>query len=206
MPIIGFYQPALPVQTPDTKQLAMREFSLENRYGNSFVNGVFKDNILLVLKYSSGEKIDPTNIDWKKVNKPFEYKLTLKPGETFAYHEDVLPKYEGKVTKTTNALFNFSQGFKSSGRMFGDGVCHLASFLYWVAKDAGLDTVAPTRHDFAVIPQVPREFGVSIYNNPEKNAGDQAQNLYITNNKDKDVTFVFDYNGENLRITAQKTI
>ncbi|MEX2007847.1 MAG: VanW family protein [Candidatus Levyibacteriota bacterium] len=206
VPIIGFIQPALPAQTPDTKQLAVREFSLDRRYDDSFVNGVFKDNILLVLKYSSGEKIDPRNIDWKKVNEPFTQKLTLKPGETFAYHEDVMPKYDGKAIKTTNALFNYAQGFKSDGWLMGDGVCHLASLLYWVAKDAGLDAVAPVRHDFAIIPQVPREFGVSIYNNPGKNAGDQAQNLYITNNKQKNVTFVFDYDGENLKITAEEAI
>ena len=200
---MAFSQPA---QAEKAEQLAVREFSLDKRYGNSFVNGVFKDNILLVLKYSSGEKIDARNIDWKKVNEPFVHKLTLKPGETFAYHEDVLPEYDGKVTKTTNALFNYDQGFKSSGFLMGDGVCHLASLLYWVAKDAGLDTVAPTRHDFAIIPEVPREFGVSIYNHPEKSAGDQAQNLYITNSKEKDVTFVFDYDGANLKITAQGAI
>ena len=201
-----FSQPGLPIEAPKAEQLAVREFSLEKRYADSFVNGVFRDNILLVLKYSSGGKIDARNIDWKKVNEPFVHKLILKPGETFAYHEDVLPKYEGKIAKTTNALFNYDQGFKSDGWLMGDGVCHLASLLYWVAKDAGLDAVAPVRHDFANIPEVPREFGVSIYNNPGKNAGDQAQNLYITNNKDKDVTFVFDYDGKNLKITAEKSI
>ncbi|MEX2013053.1 MAG: VanW family protein [Candidatus Levyibacteriota bacterium] len=206
LPLMGFSQPGLPIEAPKAEQLAVKEFSLEKRYADSFVNGVFRDNILLVLKYSSDEKIDARNIDWKKVNEPFVHKLILKPGETFAYHEDVLPKYDRKVTKTTNALFNYAQGFKSSGRMFGDGVCHLASLLYWVAKDAGLDAVAPVRHDFANIPEVPREFGVSIYNNPEKNAGDQAQNLYITNNKGKDVTFVFDYDGKNLKITAEAAI
>ncbi len=205
LPIIGLSQPAVPA-APDTRQLAVREFSLEKRYTDPFVNSVFKDNILLVLKYSSGEKIDARNINWKKVNEPFVHKLTLKPGETFAYHEDVMPKYDGKEIKTTNALFNYDQGFKSDGWLMGDGVCHLASLLYWVAKDAGLDAVAPVRHDFANIPQIPREFGVSIYNNPGKNAGDQAQNLYITNNKEKDVTFMFDYNGKELKITAEEAI
>lgn len=203
LPIMTFSQPA---QAVKAEQIAIREFSLEQRYANSFVNSVFKDNILLVLKYSSGEKIDARSIDWKKVNEPFKHSFTLKPGETFAYHEDVLPKYEGKVAKTTNALFNYDQGFKSSGWLMGDGVCHLASLLYWVAKDAGLDAAAPVRHDFANIPQVPREFGVSIYNNPGKNAGDQAQNLYITNNKKKEVTFVFDYDGKNLKITVEEEI
>lgn len=206
LPIIGLVQPAFPEQTSYAKQIAVREFSLEKRYNNSFVNQVFKDNILLVLKYSAGEKIDPKNIDWKKINEPFKYNLILKPGETFAFHDDVLPKYEGKVTKTTNAHFNFVEGFKSSGWLVGDGVCHLASLIYWAAKDANLDAVSLVRHDFASIPQVPREYGVSIYDYPTKNAGDQIQNLYITNNKEKEVAFVFDYDGKNLKITVEEAI
>ncbi|MBI2195624.1 MAG: VanW family protein [Candidatus Levybacteria bacterium] len=206
LPIIGFIQPALPANTPDTKQLAKREFSLEKRYADSFVNGVFKDNILLVLRYTAQEKIDPRNIDWKKVNDPFKYSLTLKPGEVFAYHSDIAPQYLGKVVKTTNANFNWAQGFKSSGWLVGDGVCHLASLIYWTAKDANLDAVSKVRHDFAEIPQVPREFGVSIYDHPDRNASDQAQNLYITNNKKKDVTFVFDYDGKDLKVTVEETI
>lgn len=206
LPILGFSQPAFPAQTSDTKQLAVREFSLENRYGNSFVNGVFKDNILLVLKYSAGEKIDPKNIDWKKVNDPFKYTLVLKPGETFAFHNDIAPEYEGKVIKTTNANFNLSQGFKSDGWLAGDGVCHLASLIYWAARDAGLGAVSKVRHDFAEIPEIPREFGVSIYDNPGSNANDQAQNLYVTNDKQRDIAFVFDYDGKDLKITVKEII
>lgn len=203
---MGFVQPALPAQTPDAKQLAVREFSMDNRYADPFVNGVFRDNILLVLKYSAGEKIDPKNIDWKKVNEPFKYNLTLKPGETFAYHDDIAPEYKGKTIKTTNAHFNLSQGFKSDGWLAGDGVCHLASLIYWAARDAKLDAVSKVRHDFASIPEVPREFGVSIYDNPGANAGDQAQNLYVTNNKKRDISFVFDYNGKDLKITVEEAI
>lgn len=206
LPIMGFAAAgsAMPAQAPH--QLAYREFSMENRYADSFVNGVFRDNILLTINYAAGQKIDPSNVDWKKINEPFKYSITLKPGEVFAYHDDILPQYKDKIVKTTNAHFNFTQGFKSDGWLTGDGVCHLASFLYMVAKDAGLEAVAPTRHDFAAIPQVPREYGVSIYDNPGGNASDQAQNLYITNNKEKDVSFVLDYNGKDLKITVEEAI
>ncbi len=190
----------------NTAQLSYHEFSLNNRYGDSFVNNVFKDNILLTTAYANGEKIDPAKIDWGKIEKPFQYKLVLKPGETFAFHDDVLPQYIGKVNKTTNSHFNFQEGFKSDGYLTGDGVCHLASLLYWVAKDAGLDTLAPTRHDFAPVPDVPREFGVSIYNYPGKSESNEAQNLYITNNKNKEITFQFDFDGDKLSVKVIQSL
>jgi hypothetical protein len=205
LPIIGLSQPiAAPVST--TYQLAYHEFSLNDRYGNEFVNNVFKDNILLTINYAASQKIDPANIDWTKIEKPFEYTITLKPGETFAFHGDVLPQYSGKITKTTNSDFSSNQGFKSDGYLVADGVCHLASLLYWVAKDAGLNTLAPTRHDFAPVPDVPKEFGTAIYKLGDKSQSNELQNLYITNNKNKDIAFVFDYDGQKLGITAQETL
>lgn len=186
--------------------LAAHEFSLNDRYGDSFVNNVFKDNILLAVDYTTGQKMDSTNINWNNVEKPFEYRLVLKPGETFAFHDDVLPIYNGKIAKTTNAHFNSSEGFKSDGYLVGDGVCHLASLLFWVAKDAGLAAVAPTRHDFAPVPDVPSQYGVSIYNNQTKSSGNELQNLYITNNKSREVAFLFTYDGGKLKISAEENL
>lgn len=186
----------------DGHVIASHEFSLTDRYGNEFVNDVFKDNILLTVKYTTGGKLNPSNINWDEITKPFQAKLTLKPGDTFAFHDDVLSQFEGKVTKTTNAHFNSSEGFKSDGYLVGDGVCHLASLLYWVAKDAGLAALAPTRHDFAPVPDVPSKFGVSIYNNAGKSSSNELQNLYISNTKSKTVTFVFNYDGSKLAIRA----
>ena len=192
-----------PLASPGSGQyLASREFSLEKRYDNSFVNEVFKDNILLTIKYLSGEEIDPRKVDFEKIRKPFEYKFVLKSGETFAFHDDVLPELEGKITKTTNAHFNARDGFKSDGSLMGDGVCHLASLLYWVARDAGLETKTRVNHNFANIPEVPKEYGVSIYATPGKQYSDQLQNLYITNNKNREIAFEFNYDGQNLKITA----
>lgn len=187
------------------KTLASHSFSLEKRYGNEYVNNVFRDNILLTIKYIEGTKPTPS-VDWKNVTRPFVYKLTLKPGETFAFHDDVLPDYSGKVTATTNSHFNSYEGFKSDGYLVGDGVCHLASLLYWVAKDAGLNTYAPVRHDFAPVPEVPQEYGVSIYSSPDKNANSEQQNLYITNDKSKDIAFEFTYDGKDLSITAVESL
>lgn len=188
------------------KTLAQRQMSLEKRYSNKFVNDVFRDNILLTIDYLAEKNINPTNVDWKKVNQPFEYRLVLKPGETFAFHDDVLPEYKDKVNKTTNAHFNSVEGFKSSGYLVGDGVCHLASLIYWVAKDAGLKAVAPVNHNFANIPEVPAEYGVSIYATPGVDQNDQMQNLYITNNKDKEIAFVFKYDGEKIDLTAEELL
>lgn len=191
----------------DTKTLAVHELPLTDRYNNSSVNDVFKDNILLTVKYATDNKIIVNNIDWKKIDSQFTEKITLEPGQIFAFHNDVLPEFAGKVNKTTNAHFSAQEGFKSDGYLVGDGVCHLASILYWVSKDAGLDTFAPTRHDFAPVPDVPSEFGVSIYDsNLSKDSASELQNLYIKNNKEKTVTFVFDYNGKTLTVRAEEKI
>lgn len=192
---------------PGEHVLAKKDFSLENRYPNAWVNEVFSDNIALTIRYMDNPSFErPSDSDFKKVREPFETSFVLKPGETFAYQEDVLPEFEGKVAKTTNAHFNFEQGFRSSGYLTGDGVCHLASFINMAAREAGLEVVAPTSHDFAVIPDIPREYGTSIFYSSVNEAGNVTQNLYITNNLDKEVTFTFTVEKDlvKLQITKQK--
>jgi len=191
---------------PVVKTLASHAFSLENRYAVPSVNDVFKDNILLTIDYATGEKITPKSIDWKAVEAPFKKTITIEPGKTFAFHDDVLPQFAGTVSATTNAHFSSDEGFKSDGYLVGDGVCHLASLMYWVAKDAGLDAVAPTRHDFAVIPDISREYGTAIYTTGGASSGSEMQNLYITNNKSKPIVFEFAYDGKNLTIRAGEKI
>lgn len=75
-----------------------------------------------------------------------------------------------------------------------------ASLLYWAAKDAGLAALAPTNHDFASIPEVPKEYGVSIYFTPGAHDANAKQNLYITNTFDKPVHFTFAYDGTSLSV------
>lgn len=180
--------------------LASHSFSLENRYENSSVNAVFKDNILLTLAYLDGTVKSKTDISWDKIASPFHYEFILEPGQEFAFHDQILPEYKGGVTKTTNAHFNYQDGFKSDGYLTGDGVCHLASLVYWAAKDAGLTAIAPTDHDFAKIPDIPKEYGVSIYALPGAFETSARQNLYITNGLDEPVSFIFDFDGSSLTV------
>jgi len=186
--------------------LSAQSISLEQRYGDKFVNDVFKDNILLNLAYLSGKVTKKEDINWDEIDKPFEYEFTLMPDKTFAYHDDVLDQYKSSLVKTTNAHFNFDDGFKSDGYLMGDGVCHLASLMYWSAKTAGLETYAPTNHDFAVIPQINKEFGVSIYKTPGNYNGNAAQNLYITNNKKNPIVLKFEYNNSELKLSIYEEI
>lgn len=194
---------ATPSAKPEVHTLGSREFSLEKRYPDKWVSGIFKDNILLNIAYLRGI-VHGSEINWSEIEKPFHYEFRLKKEEVFAFHDDVLPNYRGKVVKTTGAHFNSSEGFKSDGWLIGDGVCHLASIINWAAKDAGLDVLAPTNHDFAAINQVPREYGVAIYNVPGQSSSNELQNLYIRNNKNEDISIAFDYNGDNLKVSVIK--
>jgi hypothetical protein len=187
-----------------TKQLASEHISLEKRYENRYINNVFKDNILLNLSYLAGKVTKKADIDWKEIEKPINYKFTLLPNETFAFHDDVLEKYRNSVVKTTNANFNYNDGFKSDGYLTGDGVCHFASLIYWASKIAGLDAYAPTSHNFAAIPEIDRKFGVSIYKVPGQSATSKLQNLYVTNNKNKPIAFNFSYKNDELKITISE--
>lgn len=182
--------------------LSQREIALDKRYEDKFVNGVMKYNILLNLAYLRGTVKNSSNIKENEVIKDFHYELKLKPQEVFAYHNDVLPEYKNKVSKTTNAIFNHNQGFKSDGYLFGDGVCHLASLIYWAAKDAKLEAIAPTNHDFRAIPEIPKKYGVSIYYMPGSEYQNATQNLYIVNNRKNLISLNFHYENEKLKVSV----
>lgn len=182
------------------------EISLEDRYPVKSVSDVFKDNILLNLAYMRGAVQTNNKITWDEVTRPFHYEFKLNPNETFAYHDDILPEYKDSLVKTTQAHFNAQEGFKTDGYLYGDGICHLASLIYWVAKDAGLDANAPTNHNFMNIPEISKEFGVSIYSNPYSKGSSVRQNLYVTNNTQKSLTFHFDYNQDKLKVSVLKQI
>lgn len=185
--------------------LAQRSISMNVRHEDTYVNGVFKDNILLSLAYMEGRVRTKSDIDWQKIKKPFSYELVLNPGEIFAFHDYVLPAYKDKRVVTTNAHFGAYEGFLSDGYLVGDGICHLASLINWAAKDAGLSILAPTNHDFAPIPEIPREQGVSIYLGPNQPAASAQQNLYIENIYNKPVIFAFDYKKDILRLIVYKS-
>ncbi len=196
------FGPINPMQHPQSRVLSTHQMSLTDRYQVPSVNDVFKDNILLNIAYMNGRVASPRDINWNSLNKPFQTHFILQPGEMFAFHDDVLPQFEGKVTKTTKAHFNAQEGFKSDGYLFGDGVCHLASLIGWAARDAQLDVVAPTNHDFMTIPEIPSKYGVSIYAASGESSVSEQQNLYIKNNFKKPIAFVFDYKNEQLKVSV----
>ena len=191
------------VAIPKTAQfLSSHKISLDDRWDTPAVNDVFRDNILLNLAYFDGKVSSKGQIDWNLLRQPSVYHLTLNPQETFAFHDSVLPAYQGKIVKTTNAHFRWDEGFKSDGYLIGDGVCHFASLINWSARDAGLDVNAPTNHDFMKINEIPMEYGVSIFANPNSYTGSANQNLYITNNLSEPVDFKFDYDGKFLEVSV----
>lgn len=169
--------------------LAEDEMLLTNRHRVPLINEVFADNILLTLAYLSGTVTDATRINWDEVRESQSHEIVLKPGEVFAYHDGVMARYADTVTATTNAHFGAADGFRSSGYLYGDGVCHLASLLNRAAQKAGLHVVAPVNHDFAAIPDISREYGTAIYFAPTQQSVSEMQNLYIENTHDKTVTF-----------------
>src|SRR6266571_9131902 len=192
----------MPVVTSHTQHvLAVREMPMNDRYPVQVVSDVFRDNILLTISYLSGATKQGQPVDWNAVRKPFTYDLTLKPGEVFAFHDDVLSAYAGKKITTTHVHFGPGDGFVSDGYLYGDGVCHLASVMNWAARDAGLQVESPTPHDFTNIPDVPKKYGTAIYSDGGKGMENELQNLYITNNKDKPVHMVFTYKDNVLKVT-----
>jgi hypothetical protein len=208
--IIGFYFALFPgglnvanniIPVRETV-ISSREMSLNNRYPVASVSEVFKDNILLNLAYLDGRVGNASDINWTEITKSFKTEFVLQPNEVFAYHDAVFPEYEGLVVKTTEAHFNSQDGFRSSGYLYGDGVCHLASLINWAAQDAKLDVVVPSNHNFAVIPEIPKEYGVSIYYMPNNSAVGAQKNLYIKNNQDTPVKFVFVYQDGDLSVSV----
>lgn len=185
-----------------TQVLASHSMPLNDRYPIESVNTVFKDNILLNLAYLSSDVTSKSDIDWTKVESENEFQITLKPGETFAYHDNLLPKYVTKPAVLGDSHFNATDGYKTDGYLYGDGVCHLASLFNWAASDAGLQVNAPTNHDFMPIPDIPKAYGTAIYYMPGNSNTNAKENLYITNNKDKNVIFNIDYNTDHVTVSV----
>lgn len=203
---LAIKQAAVLAQSPSWEEvISAHAMSLEKRYDNEFVNDVFKDNILLTLHYLNGEK-KSEHVDWEAIGKPYSFEVKIDPDSVFAFHDGVLPEYKDKVVKTTNSHFSSQEGFKSDGYLIGDGVCHLASLINWAARDAGLEVVSPTNHDFANVPEVPKEYGVSIFASENPTMTNLLQNLYIKNNLKKPVIFKFEYDGIDIKVTVTKTL
>ncbi len=162
--------------------LVEQSLDLTVRDEDSQASQGFADNILLSLHYLKGDVELPVN--WGEVREPFVVSFTLQPGEIFAFHDNVLDEYVNPKV-TMNSEFMTDEGYKSVWGLGGNGICHLASLMNWVAVEAGLEVVAKASHSFAPIPGVPQEYGTSI------RSQSQNQNLYIINSLGYPVSFVF---------------
>jgi hypothetical protein len=194
----------LKVQAHAQTELSSRSISLDKRYGYDLPENVYKDNILLNLAYLSGKVKSSKDINWEALDQPFTMTFSLEPGQRFAYHDIIADEYKDNVTVTAHTNFGAGDGYKFEGGLYGMGVCHLASLIHWAALDAGLESIAPSNHDFYPIPEIPKEYGVAVYASPDSVAASANQNLYIKNNLDSKVTFEFKYDGVNLKTTVLK--
>src|SRR3989344_6536732 len=70
------------VQISQERILGQKDLSLNNRWPNSWVNSIFKQNILLNLAYLRN-LVTPGEIDWQQVERPFTYEFRLNPKQTF---------------------------------------------------------------------------------------------------------------------------
>jgi len=187
-------------------ELASASMSLNKRYGGADMpDNVYKDNILLNIAYMNGTVKSKNDINWDSIKKPFTTTFTLNPGERFAYHDTQLAQYADNVVLTTNSTFSAGDGYKYEGGLYGMGVCHLASLINKAALNAGLESVAPSNHDFYPIPEISKEYGVAIYFDPNAPLASARQNLYIKNTLEKPITFKFDFDGDNLKVSVLKS-
>lgn len=191
-------------QTVTQQVMATHSMSLATRYAVPSVNSVFRDNILLTMHYMSGKVKKASDIKWETIRKESRHEIVIPAGKAFAYHDNILPEFKGKVVATTNANFGPGDGFLTDGYLYGDGVCHLASLMNWAAQDAGLKVTALVNHDFARIPEVDRKYGTSIYYTPDGSRNTQRQNLYIENTTDKAVTMIVTYKNDTVSVSFVK--
>jgi len=185
--------------------LASETMDLANRYPVVSVSEGFKENILIALSYfaSAGqsEELSITGgaIPQGDTLQAQKLSILLNPGEVFAFHKKgILPEFKESKIVSQESDFTTNYGYKVVAGLGGNGVCHLASLINLVARKAGLEVVSPTNHNFAPIPGIEKEFGVSIStrNSPER------QNLYVKNNLDKPVLFRFSLTGDRLQLAV----
>lgn len=161
-----------------------------------YISRAASDNILLALHYladtvpKQGEAVD-----WEQIRQPQLISLKLNPGEVFAFHPETLSKFQNKPVKAVQTNFYGSDGYVVDNNLIGNGVCYLASLMNWTASEAGLAVTAKINHDFFPVPNVPSEYGTSIFYIPGADSS-QNQNLYIENTLGVPVFLVFSADAE----------
>jgi len=164
--------------------LASQTLDLNTRSPFPSVNEGFSDNILLSLHYLNGEKFSAGKVNWEEIRKPLKISFVLNPDEVFAFHDTNLPQYQNPSV-TMNSKFSMKDGYKFVAGLPGSGVCHLATLMTWVGKEAGLEVTALVNHDFAPVKGVERQYGTSI------KSFSATQNLYIKNTTGVPLVFEF---------------
>ena len=166
--------------------LASESMDLTKRYPQKSINDGFVENIFTALGYFSLKgKISQAN------EGEFSFSIVLNPNDVFAFHKNILPQLNGSNIITQDSGFLRSDGYKIIAGLDGNGVCHLASLMNFVASEANLEVTAPTNHNFAQIQGIDRKYGTSIYYLPKGGEVSQRQNLYVRNNKDYPIEFSF---------------
>lgn len=164
--------------------LAEHTLDLNTRAAGEYVNEVFKFNILLTIE-------------------KFDYGFTLEPGEVFAFHDIVRPEFKDEPLKTGWTSYEAKEGYQTVLGLAGNGVCHLATLMNWTASEADLEVTAPVSHNFVPVPEVPREYGTSI-RYCQSGCNSPNQNLYIKNNFDFPVKFIFQTSKDKVRLRILK--
>lgn len=169
--------------------LAQEAMDLSIRNPNENINEGFKQNILVNLGYL--KEVNPRGI-------------VLSPGEMFAFHKNILPEFMEEKIITQNSEFRPQDGYLSVAGLYGNGVCHLASLMNWVATEAGLEVTARVNHDYAPVPGIDRQFGTSIKFYPNIGGTSERQNLYIKNTLDYPVRLVLEKKNDWLHFYIEK--
>lgn len=180
------------VNQEESRVLAVQVLDLSERDEGQFINQVYKDNILLAFSFLTLQ-------EWNSSYTSGKTGFILQPGEVFCFHENISGEFKGKEVKTMGTKFQAQEGYRSSGWVYGDGVCHLASLIHWTAVEAGLEITARVKHNFRPIPGIPEKYWTSI-RYCSSGCNSQSQNLYVTNTHDFPVEFKFSIEGEKLEL------
>lgn len=203
--------PALPAFSAAETILAVQEvrahetLDLTQRHGNKTINAGYTDNIRLYLHYLKGDGPQLEN-NWTKIREPFSFNITLAPGQLLAFHPALLPEFRNKAVFFADTNLSASDGYRFIDGLWGNGVCHIASFINMAASRAGLKVTAKVNHNFAPIYGVPKQFGTAIYFDSEKNLNSQKQNLYLENTQLNPVTIMFSIGESNVEMVVVETV
>jgi hypothetical protein len=173
---------------PQKEVLAEGVLDLSSRNPNKSINEGFKENILVNLDYLYKDRD----------------KLILQPGEVFAFHKNIHADFKDAKVVTQESEYRASDGYKLVAGLYGNGVCHLATLMNYVASQAGFEVTAMVSHDFAPVPGIDRKYGTSIKFYPNIGGTSERQNLYIKNTKDCPVEFKFSQEGDLLKFVIIK--